>query len=165
MKILVGKVLKAQGIKGELKLSCLLNNDELDSVKQLYVGDRLLEIASKRFSNGYLFVAFKEIIDRNGAEALQNWEVFAEKEDINLPKDTYFIQDLLGCVVVLNNGTRIGKVVDIAQLGSADVYTVMGESKRVSFPFLKDLVISVDISSKYITLDATRFDEVSVYED
>ena len=35
----------------------------------------------------------------------------------------------------------------------------------VSFPYLKDVVLSVNIGSKLIVVDAKRFGEVAVYED
>ena len=95
---------------------------------------------------------------------MREWVVYADKDSVILDEGRYFIEDLLGCLVVLSNGNKVGTVVDILQYGAADVYMCEGE-KNVSFPFLKDLVLAVDIQRQLITLDEKRFEEVCVYED
>lgn len=165
MKIIVGKVLKAQGIKGEVKLGCALDDAKmLKKVKLFYIGANTYTVESLRFDGVFCYAKFAEVNDRNGAESLQNWDVYAEKDAINVPDGRYFIDDLVGCRVSLNNGNSVGKVTEVLQYGSADVIVCDG-SKPLSFPFLKDLVISVDVESKVIVLDEKRFGEVAVYED
>ncbi len=71
----------------------------------------------------------------------------------------------MGIDVVIE-GDTVGKLVDIAQSGSADVYTVKGkDGKSVVFPALKDAIISVDIENRKMTLDKKRFEEIALYED
>ena len=56
MKIKVGKVLKAQGIKGEVKAACLLDNAEkLKHVKQMYFNNRPSNVRTLRCDGGFLF--------------------------------------------------------------------------------------------------------------
>jgi ribosomal 30S subunit maturation factor RimM len=75
------------------------------------------------------------------------------------------VEDLLGCTVVLDDQTVVGKVVDIEQYGSADVYTTKNGKVVTSFPFLKDMIVSVDVVDKQIVLKKQRFDEVMVVQD
>ena len=165
MKIEIGKITKAQGIKGEVKLLCYVDDaNMLKSVKTVYVGQNAHKVLKCRPDGNFCYLLLEGVNDRNTAESMREWVVYADKDSVTLDKGRYFIEDLLGCTVVLSNGNTVGKVVDILQYGAADVYMCEGEH-NVSFPFLKDLVLSVDIKRAVITLDETRFEEVCVYED
>ncbi len=166
MNIKVGKVLKAQGIKGELKLSCLLDSPKmLMQVKQLYLSNNLHNVSKIRSDGTFVFVQFSDILDRNTAELYRGWDVYCEKSLLQLPNGSYFVDDVIGCRVVLNDGNDVGEVVDILQYGAADVYVCKGKMGEVSFPALKDLLISVDVDEKKIVLDKNRFEEVYVVNE
>ena len=166
MKIEVGKVLKAQGIKGEVKLACFVDDATmLKNVKRVYVGTNTYAVNHLRCDGAFCYMSLDGINDRNAAEALRNWTVYADKENVNLPENRYFIDDLVGCKVVLNDGAAVGEVTDVLQYGAADVFVCASAKGEVSFPFLNDLVLSVNIENKLITVDAKRFSEVAVYED
>lgn len=166
MKIEIGKVLKAQGIKGEIKLACYVDDSSmLKTVKQVYIGTKTYAVSHIRCDGAFCYMLLDGIDDRNAAESLRNWTVYADKENVNLPKNRYFIDDLIGCRVVLSDGATVGEVSNVLQNGAADVFVCDGGRGEVSFPFLNDLVLSVNVESKLITVDAKRFGEVAVYED
>ena len=166
MKIEIGKVLKAQGIKGEVKLACYVDDASmLKAVKQLYIGSKTYTVAHFRADGAFCYVLLNGVADRNAAEALRNWTVYADKEDVAVAENRYFIDDLVGCAVTLDSGAVIGTVKDILQNGAADVFVCDGAKGEVLFPFLKDLVLSVNVETKTISLDSKRFGEVAVYED
>ncbi len=165
MLIKIGKVLKSQGIKGEVKVSCLLDNfDMLKKTKELYISNKPYSIERMRSDGTFLFIKFAQIVDRNSADNLKNFDVYAEKTDIVLPSSRYFIDDLVGCRVVSQTKTY-GEIKEILQYGAADVIVCTDGEKEFSFPFLKDLIVSVNIDCKKITIDDKRFSEVCVYED
>lgn len=167
MDILVGKVLKAQGIKGELKVQCYLDDvNQLTKLKTVTIAKTSYKVKSVRQYEGFGYMYLDGITDRNSAELLRDWDIYADKEQIALPKDSYFIQDLLGCTVVDDKNTKWGQLVDISQYGSADVYTVRdNQGKLMSFPWLKDLCVAVDIVAKRIVVKAERLQQVMVYQD
>ena len=165
MKIEIGKITKAQGIKGEVKLLCYVDDAQmLKSVTTVYIGQNSHKVVKCRPDGNFCYLLLEGVCDRNTAESLREWVVYADKESITLQDGRYFIEDLIGCAVVLSNGQSVGKVVDILQYGAADVYICEGE-RNVSFPFLKDLVVAIDTNRQLITLDEKRFEEVCVYED
>ena len=169
MKLEIGKIIKAQGIKGEVKLACYVDDASmLKSVKQVYVGSQTYTVAHFRADGAFCYLLLDGVTDRNAAEALRNWTVYADKESVTVARDRYFIDDLIGCVVTLNDGTVVGTVKEIMQNGAADVFVCSdknSEGKEVLFPFLNDLVVNVNVDSKQIVLDSKRFSEVAVYED
>ena len=166
MKLEVGKVLKAQGIKGEIKLACFVDDAAmLKGVKQLYIGSNTYTVEKFRPDGAFCYVQLCGVTDRNAAEALRNWTVYADKETVAVPQDRYFIADLIGCNVVLDDGNKIGVVTNVLQYGAADVFVCSDGEKEISFPFLKDLVVEVSIERKTVVLNGKRFGEVAVYED
>ena len=166
MKIEVGKVLKAQGIKGEIKISCFLDDAAmLKSVKLIYIGSNTYTVERLRPDGAFCYIYLSGITDRNAAEALRNWTVYADKECVTVPQDRYFIADLIDCKVALDDGKIIGVVKDVLQYGSADVFVCHNGEKEISFPFLKDLIVEINIYRKTVVLDSKRFSEVAVYED
>ena len=108
---------------------------------------------------------FEEVTDRNAAENLRGWDILCEKSDLHLDTGRFFVEDVVGCRVTLEDGTLVGEVCDVLQYGAADVYGCKNGDKEVSFPFLKDLVLSVNTDSKSIVLFAKRFEEVAVYNE
>lgn len=166
MKIEVGKVLKAQGIKGEIKLQSYLDDVAMfKGLKQLYIGSREYSVEQFRSDGSFCYAKLSGVSDRNTAEYLQNCAVYADKECISIPQNRYFVQDLIGCAVATDSGEDVGEVTDVLQYGAADVLVCRKDGKGVSFPFLKDLVVSVSVERKRIVVAGKRFAEVAVYED
>lgn len=166
MKLEIGKVIKAQGIKGEVKLACFVDDAVmLKGLKQVYIGSNTYTVEKLRPDGAFCYIQLVGVADRNAAEALRNWVVYADKESVAVPQDRYFIADLIDCCVVLDNGTTVGIVKQVLQYGSADVFVCFDGEKEVSFPFLNDLVSEVNIDCKKIILNSKRFGEVAVYED
>lgn len=164
--IAVGKVLKAQGIKGEVKIGCYSGDSkQLKHVKQLNIGAKTYKVTSLRTQGEFCYALFDGVCDRNAAEELRNSEVFAEKSALAIENGSYFVEDMVGSSVIVG-GKTLGKVTEVLQYGSADVFVCQNDGgKGFSFPFLKDLIVSVNVAVKSLELDAKRFDEVVCYED
>lgn len=165
MKILVATIVKPQGLKGEMKISCHTDRPEqLRGIKHLYLGEMPIELKSLRVLQSGVFVTLEGIKDRTQAETLRGGELFADRSDLALPEGSYLIADLVGSAVFLDDGTMLGEVADVLQHGAADVFVINGE-KEIQFPFLKDLVAKIDVQNKMIVLKKQRFSEVALYED
>lgn len=166
-KFSVGKIVKAQGIKGEVKIKCSFGEASLlKGIKTLFVKDSPFTVKSMRLDGDFAYVHFSTVADRNAAEALVGMDVFADKDSVKLDADSYFVDDMLGSRVVLDDGTSLGVVDDILQNERcAEVYYVTTPKGRAAFPFLKDLVKSFDPKEKLLTLFSKRFEEVVLYED
>jgi len=122
-------------------------------------------VVSVRTDGNFVYVRFSTVTDRNAAEGLRGLGVFADKEQLPLEEGRFFIDELIGCSVRLNDGTFVGVLDEILQNGSADVYVAVKDGKKILFPFLKDLTIRIDVDAKEILLDKKRFSEVSVDEN
>jgi 16S rRNA processing protein RimM len=115
---------------------------------------------------GTVFLTLSGITDRNVAETFRGKFLRVTRENaLPLEEGRYFIVDIIDCVVKTDEGVTVGKVTDVFS-ARTDVFTLACEDGRVMrFPFLKDLVCSVDIENKLIIVKDKRLKEVSVYED
>ena len=166
MKIEIGKIVKAQGIGGEVKLACFVDDASmLKHVKTAFIQGRAYEVASVRGSGDYFFMRFVGVQTRNEAEELRDKVVSADKSEVDLKQGRFFVEDLVGCLVMVDDKV-VGSVTDLLQYGAADVFVCSGsDGVGFSFPFLKDAVTNVDVDGKRIQVDGKRFAEVVCYED
>ena len=166
MLITIGQIVKPHGIRGELKVKPITDDiNRFRKLKQVTVNEVPYEIKSMRIDGGFVYLALRGINDRNGAERLVGDEVKIDRIfAVDLDEGTYFIADVIGCKVFLDNGELIGEVSYIYQNGAADVYEVKA-SGTVLFPFLNVLIAEMDIDGKRIVLKKNEFDKVAVYED
>ena len=157
-RIQIGEIVNAVALRGEVKIynySDLERFEELDTVilvnrkKQ----SREFEIESVRYLKNLPIVKFKGINDRDKAEALKDFEVFITEEDLReLPEDTFYIRDLIGCKVLdLETEKVIGTISDVLQNTAQDLYQVDLEGgKQVFIPAVAQFVKNVNIAEKLV---------------
>ena len=163
----VGLIIKPQGIKGELKVQPLTDDiTRFKKLKDVLIDDKTYRVARATIGAGTVFVALSGVNDRDTAETFRGKFILVDRENaVELPKDNYFIVDIIGCSLVTDFGEKIGVITDVTS-ARTDIFTVKTEHGRtMRFPFLKDLLISVDVDLKTVTVKKQRLDEVSCYED
>lgn len=166
----IGLVLKPQGVRGEVKVEPLTDNPDrfYDLEAVLCQGKEIKQsysIESCAVRMGLVYLQLKNIPDRTAAEALRGCYLCVPKEQaIELPEGHHFIFDLIGCEVLDTDGQRLGILKDILQNGAADVYVVKGDHGCL-FPALQRLIVSEDIESKQIIVDANVLKEVAVWDE
>lgn len=160
-QITVGKIVKPQGIKGEVKLLCYVDApDGFSHVQYLYVDGIRKRVLKARVLGADVYLTLEGVTDRNAAEALRNKEVSIERDQADVLKTgEYFISDLIGLEVV-SAGRRLGVIRDVLQHGAADVFDIRGE-KNYMAPFLKALVLDIDLEKGVMTVDEAKWREVA----
>ncbi len=166
-KLIVGKIVKAQGIKGEVKIKSYLDQGNLfKTFKYLYVEGIRTAVRCARYADGFAYVGFTAVVDRNQAEALRNKDVFADRDQIAPGEYSYFIGDMIGAEVFLDDGSDVGVLDGIMPNEvAADVFVIRVGEKNLLVPFLKELIVSVKPEERKIVFSAKRFSEVSVYDE
>lgn len=114
----------------------------------------MLEIEEVKYQKNMVLVKFKGIETVEEAQKLRNCYVEIDRKDaIPLDEDTYFIADLIGLEVYSDEGNLLGKVDDIFNTGSNDIYVVKDEiGKQILLPAIKDVIKDVNITEKKITV-------------
>lgn len=160
----IAKVLKPQGIKGEMKLEPIIKDmDFFKTLKYVIINGKTYNIKTSTARQGFAYIMVEGIVEPNGVEALRNKIVEIKREDgPALNEQEFYIEDMLGVKVFDESGVEYGEITDIAQYGAADVYTMVGRKGVHTFPFVKDMVISVDMMSRTMVVKAERLKEVMV---
>ena len=96
--LIIGKIVKAQVIKGEVKIIPITDDVlRFNKLKKATVKGQEMTVESSRVQNDCAYVKFKGVDTRNDAELLQNEYVSVAREDaVKLPENTWFIVDILG---------------------------------------------------------------------
>ena len=106
-------------------------------LKYVCVGDcaEHTKVLSVRVSGAEVFLFLERVIDRSAAEALRGQYLSVEREDAVKEEGSYFICDLEGCRVTLDDGTELGILTEVLQQSDADVYWVKkpGGKRACSF--------------------------------
>lgn len=163
-KIIIGEVLKPVGIRGEVKVKLYADSpDVFLALKEAEVGGVKYQIMQSRWCGGAAAVYFKGVADRNAADLLRGQTITTERANLPPPEQgRFYIADLIGCRVTLQNGVEKGKITDILSSGAADIIVLEAGEQTLMFPHLKEVVLKVDIAAKTVTVDEKRFNEVVV---
>ncbi len=164
-QLIVGEIVKPQGIRGELKVRPFTDSAEVfKKFKNVLVDGVEYRVLSVRVGDGAVFLGLRGIPDRNAAELMRGKQIIVNREEAPEPEEgSYYIVDLLGSEVVTETGELLGVLKDIRQ-ASSDIYTLLMGEKEVLFPAATGVVLSVDVENKRITLSKKRFLEVAVLE-
>lgn len=165
--ITIGEIVRAQGIKGEVKVRPLTDDPErFHRLKVVYIAAVPYRIADIRIDR-FVYLKLTGVDDRNAAEALVGKSVDIDRVFAAPLEDeyTFYIADVEGCALYAD-GRRIGVIESVEQFGAADVFTVRCDDGRVlRFPYLKKLLVAFDADRKRFEVSAAELDRVSVYED
>lgn len=161
-----GKIVNTHGIKGEVKIYPYTDNLEaILKLKSIYMDSsnskdlskkEIVRVKSIKIHKN-MFIAMLENIDSmDKAEKLKDKYVYKEMEKAeDLEEDEYYVKDLIGLNVCLENGEDFGIVKDVVNLGASDIYTISTKDHGdVLIPAIKDVVKKIDMKNKkiYISL-------------
>ena len=148
--IRVGKIINCHGIKGELVLLPLTdNNRRFQKLKRAYLelaGDRYEEVTvqSAREHKGNILLTLFGIEDRTQAEHLKNKYLCVRPEDAVKPKNSYFLYEIVG-LKVYQEEIYYGTVTAVLQNSSTDLYEVTSSERVFYIPALKSVVQKIDL--------------------
>ncbi|MFE4264437.1 ribosome maturation factor RimM [Streptomyces sp. NPDC056883] len=156
MELVVARIGRAHGIKGEVTVEVRTDEPEL----RLSPGAVLrtepastgpLTIEAGRVHSGRLMLRFAGVKDRTAAEALRNTLLIAEVDPSELPEeeDEYYDHQLMDLDVVLADGTEIGRITEISHLPSQDLFIVeRPDGTEVMIPFVEEIVTEIDLEEQ-----------------
>jgi 16S rRNA processing protein RimM len=162
--IIVGRVRKAHGIRGELVVEPM--TDEPDAVfasgRRVIAGtasgdpakDRreLRILASTPFKGGFI-VHFEGVVDRTEAELWRDRFLLIPRDELQpLAEDQVYVHELRGMTVELESGERVGVVVETYELPQGLTLDVKRDTGTVMIPY-DHVVTSLDREARVIRID------------
>lgn len=151
-----GKIVNTHGIAGEIKMLYYADSpDFFSKIKTLYLKNgEQLHIKSIRQHKGALILRIEGTDSVEKAEKLKNSDVYIKREDAPpLPDGRYYIKDILGLCVYLDDGRMLGRVSEVFATGSNDVYDVVNDiGKHFYIPVIDEVVKNIDINGGRIDI-------------
>lgn len=155
----VGVITTTHGVRGEVKVYPTTDEPErfleldyvlLDTGREL----RKLEIKNVKFFKNLVILKFKGVDNINDIEKYKGRDLWIPREEgQELEEDEYYIADLLGMSVVLEDGQEFGTLKDVMETGANDVYIIdSAEHGEVLLPAIKECILDVDLEKNVITI-------------
>ena len=167
MRVLIGKIVKPQGIKGELKI--YPNDDKLNQFKKISnisfsENGELIKVKNWAVRNGFFYVTLPGVNDRDIAEKYRNKNVYVDEEEINLNPDTYFTEDIIGCDIYDENDNFLGAILDIENYGATDIFVILEDGREVMVPFATRIFVEINTNDKKIVAKRDLYDGAKVWK-
>ncbi|MDR5699949.1 ribosome maturation factor RimM [Agromyces aerolatus] len=161
----VGRLTKAHGLKGALKLELYTDDPERRFVPgasfSLQVPDespwhgKHLTFRELRWYNGQPVGFFEGVDDRTAAESLAKAILWVDQPVDEAPEpDAWYDHQLIG-LTVIRDGERVGEVVHVDHLPAQDLLVVKTNApkrREVMVPFVQAIVPEVDIDAGTLTV-------------
>ncbi len=163
-KIIVGKIVKAHGLKGEVKVMGITNDiNRLIELKEVYIAGHKEEVERIKIANNHALMTLKGKNHINDIEKLIGEFISVSREEaVSLEEGEYFIEDLLNAEVIGDSGKNYGVIKNISNYGGGDVITIKYLGDESYFILSEGMFKNVDIANKKITVDEKLVDEAIV---
>lgn len=152
--IYLGRIVKAFGIKGELKFHpsddfwestleskqlMLHTHDDDDGVSRPVVFQR-----SRPHGNNYV-VRVDGVDDRNGAEALVGSDVFIRDDELDVdPPEKLLPYQLIGMTAKDEGGVVLGRISSVVYSSAHDIYEISHDGGSFLVPAVPEFIVSID---------------------
>ncbi len=170
----VGRLVKAHGLKGALKLE--LYTDDPDgrfvpgAVFTLQVPEsspwhgKTVTVREFRWMNSHPVVFFDEVEDRTAAESIVRAILWIDQDESAPAEDDAWYDHQLTGLNVFRDGVSVGRVIRVDHLPAQDLLVVRptGTDDEVLVPFVAAIVPQVDIAAGrvIVTPPAGLFEEL-----
>lgn len=155
----IGQIVNHFGIKGMVKVNPFTDDisqfEEMETILVDKKGSLLeIQIEEVKYSKNQVLLKLKGIDTVEDAEKYRNCYLKLPREKARkLPKNTYFIADLIGLEVYTEEGKLLGKVDDIYNTGASDIYVIKDTlGKQILLPAIKEVIKQIDLEQEKIVV-------------
>ena len=147
-----GKIVNTHGVAGEVKIEVWLDSpDFFKKFKRVFINGKEYKAEGYKAQKGFIIAKLKGVDDVNGAMTLKNSIVTIDRKDVKLPKNSYYICDIIGSDVIDEEGNKIGILEEVMENPAQPIYVVKGEKEHL-IPGIPEFILSADPERKIITV-------------
>ena len=151
----IGQIVNTFGIKGMVKVKPFTDDiTRFDRLKKVYIENKTVkkeyEIEEVKYHKDMVLIKFKGIENPEQANLLRDMYLLVNREEEQpLEEGTYYIVDMIGLDVYTEEGELLGKLEDIFNTGSNDIYVVKDElGKQILLPAISDVIKQIDMENR-----------------
>ena len=158
----VGKIVNTHGIKGEVRVVSKTDfaNKRYKKGNSLFLflpdSPQPIEliVATHRSHKNFDLLTFTGYDNINQVEKWKGAILKVPETQLSqLPKGEYYFHEIIGCVIITEDGEEIGVVKEILTPGANDVWVVKGKNgKEQLIPYIEDVVKDINVSEKVIRI-------------
>ncbi|MEN3013921.1 MAG: ribosome maturation factor RimM [Endomicrobiia bacterium] len=165
MEVCIGKVLRTKGLKGEIIVKFFITNHTcknqdilfFEKAQNIYGPYQVEYLSLYKYKKEKKFYVLKLKEINSLQESLLLRGSFIIKNFEYLPEYIFFKKDIVNSEVILKEkNLTIGRVVDIIKIkDNYNVLSVMSyKNKEIIIPFIKEVVLQVDVQNRIIFVDS-----------
>lgn len=152
----VGQIVGTHGVRGEVRVQPWCDSaEQFAGFKKLYWdehGTQSVKVKGRPHKQMAL-VTLEGVTTVEEAQVLRGRVLYVSRRDLQLPRDRYLVQDLIGVTVVdADTGETYGTLTDVSQTGANPVYHMQTAKGEVLIPAIPSVVISVDTKADILRL-------------
>lgn len=151
--VVIGKIVNVVGLKGAVKVQNYSDEpDRFETIEKVYIENNQYKITHVRYQKAMVILQLDKVETRNDAEKLRGKEIAMAAEDLwELPEGQYYIRDLLGSKVLLEDNSLLGTLEEIKTDTSQDLYCIKTlQGNIVYLPGVKEFVRNIDLEERQI---------------
>lgn len=148
----VGQIVNTFGIKGMVKVKPFTDDiNRFDRLESIYIqnkkGRKEYQIKEVKYHKNMVLMKLEGIDTVEEAELLRQSYLLVDRDkEEPLEEGVYYIVDLLGLEAYTDEGKLLGKVDDIFNTGSNDIYVIKDElGKQILLPGTAEVLQQVDL--------------------
>ncbi|MDR0384274.1 MAG: ribosome maturation factor RimM [Christensenellaceae bacterium] len=149
-EVLIGKVLRPRGLKGELKTDATLFN-----LKKVLIDNKNFIVENVSKHNGFVYFKLVGVDNIDAAEKLRGKEIYAEPI---LQEGEILTSDLIGFTVVCGD-KKIGKVKSVESYGGGNFLSIACFGGFRNIPYEDEFIVETNMTKKEIIINDAALQE------
>ena len=148
-------MLKPHGLRGDLRVQPFNPaSPHLRPKGVVHLAGQQYEITRVREDRGQLLIQLDGFRRRSQVEDARGQLLEVPEDELVQEEGAHYIHELVGLLVVTDDGREIGRVIDVLDTGANDVYVVEGEGGEVLIPAIRDVVQEIDLAGGRLRITA-----------
>ncbi len=157
--ISIGKIIGSHGVHGFTKVFPLTDFPErFEKVKNVLLykdeGTQLkAKIDKVRFTHNSILVKFDAFDTPEAVNEFKGYFIkIPQSESLELPEDSFYIDDLKGCETYSTENEYLGKIIEVYTSANTLIEIKTPDRKDVMVPFVKEMISEIDLKNKRVTI-------------
>ena len=152
----LGQFVGTHGVRGMVRIQPWSDDGEfLTQFKRFYLECGKTEIQLSKITphGNVVIAAIKGVETLEDAEKYRGKILYIKRDDAHLPKDRYFISEIIGSRVFdADTNELLGVLSDVSKTGANDVWHITRDDREYLVPAIGDVIVNVDINSDTVII-------------